>query len=246
MNKHDLQKSIDPTATISPQVWKLLRHRIVNNDLPPGHKLSEGEIAKELGVSRQPVREAFIKLAGEGFVMIRPQRSTLVREIDVETVLQLRFVREAVEADIVSTLAEDPDPSLVKDLRAELKRQRSIRKGDPQAFYRADQDFHRILMEAAGKGVAWKYIDEINGQMDRVRVLSYGIFPIEALIEQHADIVEKIAVGTQGGANLAMRNHLNEMLRTLPEIVQQNPEHFENITGLESSKLLPKREKNDD
>ncbi len=99
---------LDPLQAVSPQLRLRLRSRIIRNDLKPMTRLSEPELATEYGVSRQPVREAFITLANEGLLEIRPQRGTRVKLIDFETVLDGRFVREAVEADIVKKIAKNP------------------------------------------------------------------------------------------------------------------------------------------
>lgn len=58
-------KEIDPMSAIAPQIYARLRDAIIRNAFPPGERLSEAEIARSYGVSRQPVREAFIKLASE-------------------------------------------------------------------------------------------------------------------------------------------------------------------------------------
>ena len=78
--------------------------------LQPGQALSETEISKQFGVSRQPVREAFIKLAEAGLVEIRPQRGTFVVPITQRDVLQARFIREAVEVAVVGELPTRSSP----------------------------------------------------------------------------------------------------------------------------------------
>src|SRR5688500_7611656 len=73
-------------ATMGSRVFDTLRQAIVQLQLRPGDPLSEADIARQLGVSRQPVREAFIKLAEIGLVEIRPQRGTFVRLISIREV----------------------------------------------------------------------------------------------------------------------------------------------------------------
>ena len=96
---------ITQDQAVGPQIHRIIRERIVCTDLLPGVRLSEAELAKHFNVSRQPVREAFIKLADEGLLEVRPQRGTYVRKISVAAVLDARFVREAV----VRTLLRDPE-----------------------------------------------------------------------------------------------------------------------------------------
>jgi len=92
---------------VSAKVYDLLRDAIIQLKLRPGNPLSESELAKRLDVSRQPVREAFIKLAEAGLVEVRPQRGTYVLMISRREVETARFVREAVEVAFVRKAAVD-------------------------------------------------------------------------------------------------------------------------------------------
>ena len=80
-------------AAVSPQLHRLLRDQIIRGEIPPGARISETEIASSWSVSRQPVREAFIKLAEEGLVEVRPQRGTFVTLISVPAVMTARCLR---------------------------------------------------------------------------------------------------------------------------------------------------------
>ena len=77
----DFAWPLELTSPVRPQIYIGLRHRIIRSEIPPGTALSEAEIARRFSISRQPVREAFIKLAEEGLLEVRPQRGTFVRKI---------------------------------------------------------------------------------------------------------------------------------------------------------------------
>ena len=210
--------------------------------MPPGCQISESEIAQQYSISRQPVREAFIKLSGEGLIQIRPQRSTVVRRIDCNTVLDARFVREAVESDIVCALAAAPDAALVRDLRSQLKTQIAIAGKQSDRFIVADEQFHSTLAEGAGKASVWAILGGLKSQMDRVRYLSFGLFPQENLVRQHTIIVDRIEQGDVSGAEDAIRQHLREVLRDLPDIIRANPEAFTSLPTDQAFKdLQPRR-----
>ncbi len=219
--------ALDPAAPITPQVTRILRERIIQNDLKPGDRISEAELARLHDVSRQPVREAFIKLADQGLLEVRPQRGTIVTRIGYLAVLDARFLREAIEADIVKIVALGPDPALIADLRGQIERQRAVGRADPDAFIQMDERFHRTLAEAAGKAGTWKQIEGLKSQMDRVRHLSIGAIRVGKLIEQHRAVVDRIAAGDVPGANSAIRRHLREVLRDLPRIVAENRPYFD-------------------
>lgn len=217
---------LDHEKPIGPQLHRILRERIVRNDLVSGSKISEPEIARFYSISRQPVREAFIKLSEEGLISIRPKRSTIVRKIDPVAVLDARFVREAIEADIVKLLAEKSDPAVVKDLRAQIVEQQSTAEDNPHGFIQLDERFHRTLAEAAGKASAWNFIEGLKSQMDRVRFLSFSLFPTIKLIGQHAEIIDSIEAGDVAQAETSIRVHLKEILTDLPGVQATNPEFF--------------------
>ena len=211
---------------IGPQLHRILRERIVRNDLISGSKISESEIANSYLISRQPVREAFIKLSEENLISIRPQRSTIIRKIDPAAVLEARFVREAIEADIVKLLAQKSDPAVVSELRSQLKEQQKVMDDDPNTFILLDELFHRTLADAADKAGAWRFVEGLKAQMDRVRFLSFSLFPTARLVRQHEKVIDHIAAGNVQQAEKSIRFHLNEILNDLPEIQAANPDYF--------------------
>ncbi|WP_288951850.1 GntR family transcriptional regulator, partial [uncultured Paracoccus sp.] len=83
--------------TVTDQVYDALYQRVINLTLPPGARLSEAEVAAQMGVSRQPVRDAFFRLSQLGFIQIRPQRATIVTQISAGAIRQAHFIRLALE-----------------------------------------------------------------------------------------------------------------------------------------------------
>lgn len=219
--------SLEQGLPVGPQIYRALRLQIIRAQLLPGTRLSESECASDFDVSRQPVREAFIKLSEEGLVEVRPQRGTLVRKISEAAVLEARFVREAIEADVVRRVAELGDPTVVTELRTQLRHQQDAAAANPDSFLALDELFHRTLAEAAGIAHAWKVVEGIKAQMDRVRYLSFEHTPVPKLVTQHTRIVEAIARSDQSVAEQAMRVHLREILHDLPAISAARPELFD-------------------
>lgn len=225
---HAATARVDVSAPVGPQIYDLLRNAIITAELPPATRVSESEFAARYGVSRQPVREAFIKLAEEGLVDVRPQRGTYISRISQDAVMNARFVREAVEADIVRELAADPDRVLIERLEAALAEQRASLDGPPEAFIALDETFHRMLAQACGKETVWTLIEGFKAQMDRVRYLNLvQHFPTADLLAQHEAVTDAIAKRNPAAAEAAMRSHLRQILDDLPEIAAERPEYFE-------------------
>ena len=215
-------------ATIGTRVFDTLRQRIVNLQLRPGNLLSEAEVARQLGVSRQPVREAFIKLAEVGLVDVRPQRGTFVNLISIREVQNARFIREAIEVAIVRKAALEASGRRLLELNRILSEQRAAdADGDHVQFLRLDEAFHQALAHAVDCDYAWRVLENLKAQMDRVRYLSMpDATPIETLIGQHAAILDAVTRHAPDDAEAAMRAHLSEILTSLPRIAQAHPELF--------------------
>ena len=211
---------------VSIQAYEILRVQIIQGYLSPGMRISESEVSRNLRISRQPVREAFIKLQNEGLVEVRPQRGTLVTQISIEAVSDARFIREAVEADIVKLLVEKCNPEMIETLRYLIRQQRKIEDHQLEAFIELDDQFHRTLAVLAEKGNTWKITASTKAHFDRVRYLSSIEKALQPLVDQHAAVVDAIEQRDSARAESAIRFHLREVLRDLPVLVSQQPEIF--------------------
>ncbi|MGK9166206.1 GntR family transcriptional regulator [Inquilinus limosus] len=214
---------------IGRQVYEGLRQAIITGLLPPGTALSEKDGSEMFGVSRQPVREAFIKLVEAGLLQVLPQRGTRVRKISKRQVEQGRFIREAVEAAVVRLAAETIGEAELQRLNRNLEAQRdAARRQDHAGFLALDEAFHRLIIEAIDCLPAWSTIEHMKAQMDRVRYLSLpDVSPLEMLIAQHEEIVAGLRAHDPDAAEAAMRRHLREILSSLGPIAQRRPELFE-------------------
>lgn len=215
------------SLSISARLYRHLRNAVIRGELLPGQALSEAEIARQFSMSRQPVREAFIKLAEERLVVIQPQRGTFVVKISIEDVLDARFVREAIEVAIAADLAASATPETIGALREILSQQRHFEHGHNAEFMALDEQFHRTLALSAGRAYAWRVIEGIKAQMDRIRYLSLDdATPIPLLIAQHERIVDAIESSDPAAASAAVRMHMQQIVQSLPEISRKFPEMF--------------------
>jgi GntR family transcriptional regulator, rspAB operon transcriptional repressor len=217
---------LELTSPVGPQIYRNLRRWIVRSDLTPETAISEADIARRFATSRQPVREAFIKLADEGLLEVRPQRGTFVRRISKAEVLDARFVREAIESSIVRELATNPDAGLIRRLRRLLDEQAAVTPDSHDDFVELDDEFHRTLAESAGRLYAWKVIEDVKLQMDRVRHLSLEAVVHERIVSQHTAIVDSIERGAPDEAEREMRVHLRAILEDMTQIEARYPEYF--------------------
>ncbi|QXI63572.1 HTH-type transcriptional repressor RspR [Paracoccus marcusii] len=212
-------------ATTAQQVHDWLYRCVLRGDLLPGTRLSETEIAAQVNLSRQPVREAFIRLAADGLAEVLPQRGTYIGRISMRAVLSARFIREAVESDLARHVAATrPD---LTAMAAELTvQERCDVEGDVPGFIESDDRFHRAMALAADQGAVWQDLERLKAQMNRLRHLSMRVFDRSQTIAQHRAVLTALQAGDADGAEDAVRTHLRQMLTELPQMAVAHPDYF--------------------
>jgi DNA-binding GntR family transcriptional regulator len=211
------------------QAYQALRDAIVRVDLVPGQRLSENELAAQLGVSRTPVREAVARLRDERLVRVIPQLGTFVAPISVAAVGDAQFVREALECAAVRLAAEnvmDPDLELLEQLLAGQERAQA--DGDLDSFYHLDDSFHQALCDLSRHPTVWSISQRAKAHLNRVRRLSLATPGYQPeMIGEHRQVVAAVAGHDPDAAELALRYHLRGVLRELPRIRTERPDYFE-------------------
>jgi DNA-binding GntR family transcriptional regulator len=221
--------SFDSHEPIGKQIFRALRQAIFAGEMAPGTPLSEKEVSEMFNVSRQPVREAFIKLVEAGVLQVLPQRGTFVKKISPRQVREGRFIREAIETAVARKAAAAITEAQLDELAANLREQKAAAKAnDIAAFLALDEQFHFLIAQSIDCVAAWNTIQDIKAQMDRVRYLSLpDVSPLDLLIRQHARIVSALKAHDPSLAEEAMRAHLREILISLHPIAERNPDWFE-------------------
>ncbi|SEN48265.1 transcriptional regulator, GntR family [Pseudorhodobacter antarcticus] len=219
--------------SVADQVFDLLQHRILTLDLPPGTKLSEGEVAGQMGVSRQPVREAFKRLAAQGFLLIRPQRSTTVSLISEAAVLRARFIRTALETHTFRLACTTLTSADIAALRALIDAQKTaITAQDRALFHALDDQFHREVCIRSGVGYAWDLIHDSKAHMDRIRMLSLNSQSQQHALREHIAILDAIEQGNPDAAARAMDSHLSRITTLIAEVKAVNHGWFTDAADL--------------
>ena len=225
---HGTPRTLDRARHAAPQVFEHLRGRIISLELKPGTMLSRAELQSQFGVSSTPIRDALLKLQEEGLVEIYPQHATVVSPIDLGLARQAQFLRRSIEQEVARTLAEVRDDGLVRRLRAVIDEQRRFaRLKDLDRMTAADQEFHRIMYEAAGVPDLWNLVRRNSGHIDRLRRLHLPVAgKAGQIVQDHLDLVEAIAAGEPDLAERRVREHLSKSLAFSTEMRARFPEFF--------------------
>ena len=210
------------------QVYRLLVRDIVHCVTKPGQLLTEKDAAAALGVSRTPVREAFLQLASDGLLVILPQRGTAVARISTRQVRQAQFTREVLERAILAVACRIAPTDSWDGLDAALDAQRrAAARADYSGFYDADQLFHAELSRLTGLDGVGRTADGARVHLDRVRWLSlpepHGI---DVAIAQHQQIAAAVKAGDAERGDAALTAHLRSVLDALPAMRERFPGYF--------------------
>lgn len=179
-------------------------------------------------VSRQPVREAFIKLAENGLIQIRPQRGSYVNKISLSQVRNGCFVRQAIECAVVRRAATMITDKQLYQLEQNLHQQRiAIDRLQHNDFFQLDDEFHQLLSMIADCQLAWDTIENIKAAIDRVRYMSLDhVSSPDMLLAQHHDIFHALEKRDPDLVENAMTQHLQEISESVQLIRQEKLDWF--------------------
>jgi len=226
-----MQTSVDPIVprTTADIVFERLRDEIVTLELLPGTKISEADVARRLGVSRQPVRDAFNRLGNLDLLLIRPQRATVVRGFSMQSIENARFVRQAVELEVVERACKVWDAACAEALDANVaQQQRAIDGGQTEQFHELDYGFHKLICELCGFPLAFDTIQQCKRKVDRLCVLSLDrAEEASAVLSDHKEIADALRDRSVETARAVTRRHLGRLDDTINGIHATHSEYFE-------------------
>jgi DNA-binding GntR family transcriptional regulator len=214
--------------TVAEEIFQHLRADIIALRLKPNTKLSEVEIAKKFDVSRQPVREAFLRLGEMNMLQIRPQMATRVCRISIPEILNIRFLRIAVEVEVCRRICETATPEDLEAIQLNLDKQKIvIEEGTFDQFQELDYEYHELLCIAAGVGAAFKMILETKSHVDRLCTLALeDIAGMGEIYEDHIQIFNALVAKDSKNAVKIMRFHLERLDETITKAREYHTDYF--------------------
>jgi DNA-binding GntR family transcriptional regulator len=215
--------------TTTDVVFDTLHEEIASLKLLPGSKLSEAEVSRRFGVSRQPVRDAFNRLANLDLMLIRPQKASEVRGFSMNRIAHARFVRLAVELEVAWRACAVWDDRRAGIIERNLERQQQAIDADQlEAFHAHDQEFHKLICELGGCPTAVKTIEECKQKVDRLCMLSLGRgSEATTLLKDHQKLARALEEGSIAKSTSVIRQHMGRLDDTITEIQREHSEYFE-------------------
>lgn len=192
--------TVDRTL-LRDDVYRRLRDAIVDGTLTPGEQLKDNELAVWLGVSRTPVREALLRLASSGLVVALPGRSTTVSEIDSRALQDARDVVAAMhELAVRGATGQLSEAQIERMRQANVRFAEAVSAGDAAAALEADEELHRVPVEALGNMALEAVLDQFDPvvrRAERSRFRTDGA----ASVDRHDQLIDSIAAGDVDAAS---------------------------------------------
>jgi len=195
--------------SLAKQAEMAIRDGIINGTFAAGQRLNEVELATSLGISRAPLREALQGLSNEGLVELVPRRGARVASFQIDQVIELHEVRQALETMGASLAAVRAAKSDVHELQELVDHTRAIMSASTSHSYPVDVDLHLKILNLSGNRRLQELWHDVTLQLRLARSRS-GDQPERArdALDEHQIIVRAIAAGDGPAAAEAMRAHL--------------------------------------
>jgi len=203
----------DPFPSLADALYARLWKRIVNLEFPPGTRLSEEALAKELGVSRTPVREALLRLGQVGLLRLSARRGVSVPTIARVDVVELYDLRAALEG----YAARRATPILSgEEIAAQRARQgrgdggaASRSPAAAEEFFRADLSLHELLHQRGGNHRGARLLKDVMGQLGLLSLrAAHSPASRRAAIAEHSRILDALDRRDPAAAAEAMESHI--------------------------------------
>lgn len=222
-------KRIGDRRTSVDVVFDALYEEIVSLRLLPGDKLSEADVASRFGVSRQPVRDAFSRLENRDLLLIRPQKATEVKRFSFTAITKSRFVRAAVESEVLRRAAVECDEAGSALIDSCLEKQRIVvQENNYEGFGALDYEFHKTLCEVAKVDFAFDIISTEKANVDRLCMLSLAKEDrMSQLLSDHEAIADCVKNGNAEEAVEVGLFHLSRLDATIETIRVKNADYFD-------------------
>ncbi|MGB7988631.1 MAG: GntR family transcriptional regulator [Candidatus Methylophosphatis roskildensis] len=212
-------QAIAPTA-LYQAVAERLRQRIFAHDLAPGTWIDEQTLAEDYGISRTPMREALKVLVSEGLVTLRPRRGCYVTELTEQDLDDIFPVLALLEGRCAHEAVAKARPADIAGLgKAHQLLEQAAARGDVDAFFEANQNFHLRVQQLAGNRWLQQVIEDMRKvlKLNRHDSLSRDGRLGESL-EEHRQIMQAIEAGDALAAQNRMQAHLMRARAALAEL----------------------------
>lgn len=201
-----------PRVVLSDQVKEYVVEAVLNGDLKPGDRIVESSLARQLGVSQAPVREALRDLVLLGFLETRPYKGTSVRSFTPEELWETYTVRAALEslaARLAATTMTDDDIGVLQGILDEMLE--AAGREDVDEIVALDNHFHETILRFSRNQTLYQLWKTLQFGTWSIVTYHKGSYAPAYLAARHEELLTALASGDPEKATHVMQHHIEDM-----------------------------------
>jgi DNA-binding GntR family transcriptional regulator len=213
--------AMKPSRSSGTDAYELLLAGIENGDLPAGTRLRETELAQRFSLSRTPIREALKRLEQQGLITHEPHHGVVVTSLNYGQIAELYLLREVLEGTAARLAAQHASDIEIGLLQEMVEKDRALAE-QPARLAKTNRGFHQQVRDAGRNSFLSQALENLR--------LSLALLPGTTLgapgrgaasVQDHAEIVTRIAARDPDGAEAAARQHIRNAFKTRIQLLQQ-------------------------
>ena len=199
-------------VVLSDQVKAFIVDAIMGGEFKPGDRIVESALARQLGVSQAPVREAIRDLARMGFLESEPYRGTSVRSFtpaELWEVYTVRAALEALSARLAATRLSDDDVETLERILDQMVD--AGRRQDLERMTELDNDFHKTILQISGNKLLYQLWQTLQFGYWTIVTAKMSTFDLEHLAARHGQLLDALKTRDPQRAMDTMRRHIEDL-----------------------------------
>jgi GntR family transcriptional regulator, rspAB operon transcriptional repressor len=205
-------------------VYENLKKRIINHSLKPGDPLTESVLAKELKISKTPLREAMQQLEKEGFIENIPGKGAFVSRINVQDIREIFEIREILECEVIKRVAMKGsfNRGEAEAIRKKFESSEGNENKTPRSYFKAGDQIHTFIFEAFENKRLLEIYKRLQEHIERLRLYFFDtVRPerSEQSFKEHLEIVNALLAQDPQRAEKAIQDHLQNSIEYQKKII---------------------------
>jgi DNA-binding GntR family transcriptional regulator len=221
IRRRALDKSGADLESYADRAYEQVREMVTTFRFKPGERLNESELAKQLGLSRTPLREALNRLSMEGFLHTISGKGFFCRSLDPKEIYEIYQLRAAVECGGIRIAAELGDTDKVDELIAFLDKTADCDGASTSTLVGYDEHFHEGVMQLTGNQEMIKILRNINDRIRFVRWIDMDRRGRKSTQSEHLDIARLLKKRDIEGCVTMLQKHISRRLEEITSSIRE-------------------------
>jgi len=202
------------------RIYRVIKARAIAFTIKPGERLNEVALARELSVSRTPLREALNRLVAEEFLRWLPRRGYVVRELDSKEIFDLYEFRTALEVSAAKMACERATDEEIEELsRFVESRSKNADESDTLRVVSLDEEFHERLVALSGNHEMVRVLRNVNARIRFVRWIDMEKGRRAITQGEHAGVLDALKRRNADVVALCLHDHITHRLDQITEVI---------------------------